>query len=188
MKSVLISIRPKWCELIASGEKTIEVRKTRPKLETPFKCYIYCTKNARDPDKLWVLNKRRRQEYGGLTAVCANLAERPDYHYDGNGKVIGEFVCDCITGAMANNGIQTYYNGQKGTCLSDAEIIRYAGGKKIYYWHISDLKIYDKPKELSIFSNGSSTLSFSKTKDGFPWKYSGMTKPPQSWCYVEEIS
>lgn len=42
-KSVLISIRPKWCELIASGEKTIEVRKTRPKLETPFKCYIYCT-------------------------------------------------------------------------------------------------------------------------------------------------
>ena len=44
MKSVLISIRPMWCELIASGKKTIEVRKTRPKIETPFKCYIYCTK------------------------------------------------------------------------------------------------------------------------------------------------
>lgn len=42
-KSVLISINPKWCELIASGKKTVEVRKTRPKLETPFKCYIYCT-------------------------------------------------------------------------------------------------------------------------------------------------
>ena len=26
MKGVLISIRPKWCEKIASGEKTIEVR------------------------------------------------------------------------------------------------------------------------------------------------------------------
>ena len=39
-KSVLISIQPKWCELIASGKKTIEVRKTAPKLETPFKCYI----------------------------------------------------------------------------------------------------------------------------------------------------
>ena len=39
-KSVLISIRPKWCELIASGEKTIEVRKTRPKLETPFKGWV----------------------------------------------------------------------------------------------------------------------------------------------------
>ena len=43
MKSVLISIQPKWCELIASGKKTVEVRKTKPKLETPFKCYIYCT-------------------------------------------------------------------------------------------------------------------------------------------------
>ena len=45
MQSVLISIRPQYCELIASGKKTIEVRKTRPKLETPFKCYIYCTKD-----------------------------------------------------------------------------------------------------------------------------------------------
>lgn len=43
MKSVLISIRPRWCELIASGRKTIEVRKTYPKLPTPFMCYIYCT-------------------------------------------------------------------------------------------------------------------------------------------------
>ena len=42
-KAVMLSIRPKWCEKIASGEKTIEVRKTKPKLETPFKCYIYCT-------------------------------------------------------------------------------------------------------------------------------------------------
>lgn len=42
-KAVLISIRPKWVEKIVSGEKTIEVRKTRPKLDTPFKCYIYCT-------------------------------------------------------------------------------------------------------------------------------------------------
>lgn len=42
-KAVMLSIRPKWCEKIVSGEKTIEVRKTRPKLDTPFKCYIYCT-------------------------------------------------------------------------------------------------------------------------------------------------
>lgn len=47
MKSVLISIKPKWCELIASGKKTVEVRKTRPKIETPFKCYIYQTVGGR---------------------------------------------------------------------------------------------------------------------------------------------
>ena len=42
-KAALISIKPKWCEKIANGDKTIEVRKTRPKMNTPFKCYIYCT-------------------------------------------------------------------------------------------------------------------------------------------------
>ena len=45
MKSVLISTRPKWCEKIASGKKTIEVRKTAPK-EVPFKAYIYETKET----------------------------------------------------------------------------------------------------------------------------------------------
>lgn len=43
MKSVILSIRPNWCEKIISGKKTIEIRKTKPKIETPFKCYIYCT-------------------------------------------------------------------------------------------------------------------------------------------------
>ena len=44
MKAVLISIKPKWCDLIRRGRKTVEVRKTCPKLEVPFKVYIYCTK------------------------------------------------------------------------------------------------------------------------------------------------
>lgn len=47
MKSCLLSIQPKWCELIASGEKTIEVRKTAPKLETPS-CYIQYMKSRID--------------------------------------------------------------------------------------------------------------------------------------------
>ena len=52
MRAVLISIRPKWCELIASGKKTIEVRKTAPKINTPFKCYTYCTKlHPGEPDR-----------------------------------------------------------------------------------------------------------------------------------------
>ena len=66
-KAVLISIRPKWCEKIVNGNKTIEVRKTRPKMDTPFKCYIYCTKSD-DANRL-----RGSQ-----------------------GKIIGEFTCDRI--------------------------------------------------------------------------------------------
>lgn len=42
-KAVLISIHPEWCSQIENGLKTIEIRKTRPKISTPFKCYIYCT-------------------------------------------------------------------------------------------------------------------------------------------------
>ncbi len=202
MKSVLISIRPKWCELIASGEKTIEVRKTRPKLETPFKCYIYCTRNARDPDKLRVLNKQRRQEYGGLTAVCANLAERPDYHYCGDGKVIGEFVCDAIypisvTYADPNNHLAR--RDFPFTGMTDKKIMDYLGnGEKGYGWHISDLKIYDKPLELHQFrtprlikcdADCYSEFGYCNGCLGHPgYVCEGLTRPPRSWCYVEEMS
>ena len=71
MKAVMLSIKPKYCELIAKGEKTIEVRKSMPKLKTPFKCYIYMTKS---------------NLVGDRKAYKDRLA----------GKVIGEFVCDEI--------------------------------------------------------------------------------------------
>ena len=93
-KSVLISIRPKWCEKITSGEKTIEVRKTRPKLDTPFRCYIYCTVEMAGYDALWVLDTPTREKYS-LMAVSAYL-ETPEGANKGNGKVIGEFTCDRI--------------------------------------------------------------------------------------------
>lgn len=38
MKSIMLSIQPKYCEMIANGKKTVEVRKTRPKAEPPFRC------------------------------------------------------------------------------------------------------------------------------------------------------
>ena len=234
MKSVLISICPKWCERITSGEKTIEVRKTRPKLETPFKCYIYCTKDRTCTDRLWVLNKQRRQEYGGLAAVCANLEERPEWHCMGNGKIIGEFVCDCIKTYLADDfvgaedfdgsiitepkdGEFAYWIPEQGkTCLPYNEICTYGNGKTLYGWHISDLKIYDKPKELGEFRIEDKAAI--KTCDhrfrtgqpedvarhggwiqgGFMCMKSGepewcencflkpLTRPPQSWCYAEE--
>ena len=75
MKSVLISIKPKWCELIANRKKTIEVRKTRPKLETPFKVYIYETQGRTE---------------------TPFVDEEGHYIFKGKGQVIGEFVCNNI--------------------------------------------------------------------------------------------
>ena len=164
MKSVLMSIKPKYCELIAAGKKTIEVRKTRPKIETPFKCYIYMTKS---------------NLVGDRKAYKDRLA----------GKVIGEFVCDeilCFPYVEGEEAGEYVYNiptviGEQ-TCLDYGDVSNYGNGKSLYFWHISDLVIYDKPKALSKFINKSSQFTFSK--DG-ALVYKGLTRPPQSWCYVE---
>lgn len=197
MKSVLISIQPKWCELITSGKKTVEVRKTKPKLETPFKVYIYCTK-----DELLTKSNNNGEIY-----VASNKKYQQALERNGNltlsGKVIGEFVCDCIISncEMANADIAE----QQG-CIKRGKLFEYANGKELFGWHISDLVIYDKPKELSDFR----TLCKYRHDDGscqytkvecdcirfyFNHDYSVsfaeccdyITRPPQSWCYVEEL-
>ena len=150
MKSVMLSIRPKWCEKIASGEKTIEVRKTKPKLETPFKCYIYCTNSG----------------------VATGMRGK-------HGKVVGEFTCNTVTNLFSNSRFWLNEDDVLQTCLSAAEIRKYADGANgLYGWHISDLVCYDKPKELSEFKG------LRKTKFGY--EPVEIKRPPQSWCYVEE--
>lgn len=184
-KAVMISIRPKWCEKIASGEKTIEVRKTRPKLETPFKCYIYCTVEMAGYDALWVLDAPTREKYSFM-AVAAYL-ENPKGANKGNGKVIGEFTCDRIYELAPLNHAPDDVETQ--ACLTREEIVNYIKGTG-YGWHISDLKIYDTPKKLSEFKGLCKVESdccacpyynYSKMDcDGRTIK-----RPPQSWCYVE---
>ena len=197
-KAVLISIKPKWCELIASDEKTIEVRKTKPKLKPPFKCYIYCTKSTQS-DRLWTLCKNERKENFGLSAICANLNATSGICL-GDGKVIGEFVCDTIV-TDKTFGHDPLFNG--AACMSEAEAAAYSCQSPMYGWHISDLKIYDKPRELSEFgaicrhyddgrcgrceyydyANNESYSYEECAVDGLK----PITKAPQSWCYVEEL-
>lgn len=140
MKSVLISIQPKWCELIANGKKTVEVRKTKPKLETPFKANIYCTKNK---DTLWILDKTEREYHSKIASIFT--AKAVGGATKANGKVIGEFICDYVLGhcEMANADIAEYES-----CVSREDILKYSNGKEVFGWHISDLVIYDKPREV----------------------------------------
>ena len=150
MKSVMLSIRPKWCKKIIDGEKAIEVRKTKPKLETPFKCYIYCTNS------------------GVATGMWGK-----------HGKVVGEFTCNTVTNLFSNSRFWLNEDDVLQTCLSAAEMRKYADGAHgLYGWHISDLVCYDKPKELSEFKG------LRKTKFGY--EPVEIKRPPQSWCYVEE--
>lgn len=137
-KAVLLSIQPKWCAFIANGKKTVEVRKTKPKLETPFKAYIYCR------------NDRKNHFWTGNRYSYADERSHNAFDKDGNGKVIGEFICDAIIShcEMANADIAE----QQG-CIRREQMYEYANGAELYGWHITDLKIYnDQPKELSEFN------------------------------------
>ena len=176
-KSVMLSVRPKWVEKIASGEKTIEVRKTRPKLQTPFKCYIYCTQPKYPHEDFIATDYPRPQFYGG-------------------GKVIGEFTCDRIfpINVFDNGSIQNWlFEHMERSCLTYKELADYIGnGKTGYGWHIVDLLIYDQPRELSEFQRATDPCDSCHAE--YTWectdckKWGGdIKRPPQSWCYVEAM-
>lgn len=216
MKSVLISIQPKWCELIANGEKTLEVRKTRPKLETPFKVYIYCTN--RRPYLVWgdVFRGDWETEFTDLYGYSRDEAEKIWDVF--NGHIIGEFVCDYIFEITTNyeihdelpgspaetwlewndapDGYETMKELEKASRLSYEEIKGYVGMKGGYGWHISILEIYDTPKDISEFRKACGTQNCDICQF---WENTGeyagcltsderrLRRPPQSWCYVEEV-
>jgi predicted transcriptional regulator len=166
MKAVLISIKPKWCELIASGKKTVEVRKSKPKLETPFKVYIYMTM-----DKCPKFVYDEKLEKQSVFERAQNLA---------NGRVIGEFVCDKIVqfkNSLYDDGL---HETVARSCVPMYDLLVYIGKQSFGYgWHISNLVIYDEPKELSEFKKPNLPL-------GLRWEHEEINRPPQSWCYVEE--
>lgn len=202
-KAVLISIQPDWCKKILSGEKTVEVRKTRPKPETPFKVYIYCTKTAE----------------GWLRTVPVQGWQRLD------GFVIGEFTCykiDTIQrmgidnnfdycylslNEFGNDDIATEIRDIRKSCIPKPALNSYGkSAPELFAWHISDLKVYDNPKPLSDFSkHGFSGLcgtnvcgneSCEYYEPSGDWMvpptcglngYCTLHRAPQSWCYVEEM-
>lgn len=203
MKALLIPIQPQWCELIASGKKTIEARKTRPKIETPFKCYIYQTKRK-----------------AGLKYFDQDSNKLNDFLILRKcGKVIGSFVCDriiCCQAYYDDSGKKHLTNlfgvDTSKICLSELEIFDYIIGKDKkdgigWLWHISDLKIYDKPKELGEFYTlgncekydfCNQCKNFHRGQGWLDGSYFDedscldntripVTRAPWSWMYVEEL-
>lgn len=196
MKAVMISIQPKWCEPIANGKKTIEVRKTKPKLETPFKCYIYCTQGN---EMLWILREKERNPHQPKISDMF-IADAVGGATKANGKVIGEFVCDGSEILFNTNGNPPNYIAEilpdilKRAAMTFEEFQIYVNGRaaknSIYGWHISDLVIYDKPKELSEFKKHNRHCHYEHLGLATPkcseCKGCQLERPPQSWCYVEE--
>lgn len=211
MKAVMLSLRPQWCEKIFNGSKSIEIRKSRPSIPTPFKVYVYQTK-IKFKVKNW------QENFQSIVFTPNGGVE------EGNGKVIGSFVCDRIDEYTFSDYEAQYRINDVDlmkTCLNFPELIAYGKGKTIYGWHISDLKIYDNPKELGEFwaYNAELHKRFANEEDFCCYngtneygellnecalfnadikrcyscweEWSGwchrITRPPQSWYYVEEM-
>lgn len=181
-KSVLISIQPYWLFLIIAKSmgwryptrKTVEVRKFFPKDENWDKTVkLYCTKSRSSFNRI-------PKEYQPLMEKFL-------------GKVIGEFDCNEIEKVTP----EKFSSNNEGTCLTPLEITNYGGNKPIYYWHISVLWIYDRPKQLNEFYR---PCNIQSCKDCQFWFNNGeyaacesrperqLKRPPQSWCYVIESS
>ena len=176
MKAVLLSIQPEWCKKILDGEKTVEVRRTCPVHGTPFKVYIYCTLAGSDSLFIDVLNR---------DVAEWNRGGWPEK----KGRVIGEFICDDIRRIGPEYCVvkEDIESAISGSLLTVPQIKDYAGWKSgmsyadlkdLYGWHISDLKIYDRPRPLSDFTRLRATK--------FGYEPVDIERPPQSWFYVED--
>lgn len=168
-RAILLSVSPHWCGLIASRKKNLEIRKSKPKLEPPFKVYIYCTKG------------RTIHFWRSKTYSYADDRSHNAFDFCGDGKVIGEFVCDRVylyTTCNIGDGVDITENEVvTQSCLSHKELYAYEHSVEpkenciylegLYCWHIIDLKIYDRPIDIAK-----------------AWK---LNRPPQSWRYVDML-
>ncbi len=186
-KAVLLSVRPKHCYDIAIYDKKLEIRKRIPTLKTPFKVYLYCTKGSKH--EAFTVDK-----YGNslLIACCDYNTAIPVGCEIANGKVFGEFTCNEVEEFVANCKTAHIIRTEQiahSACISMDKLVEYGyKSSNLYAWHISDLVIYDKPKELSEFINYDrcpygGLIDCKKCE-----KHHCLKRPPQSWCYVEEIT
>ena len=129
MNAILLSLKPRFCNLIISGVKTIEIRKSRPACALPFKVYVYCSeRNTRNPHHILEVHSE------GKIYRC-------------NGKIIGEFICEEII--SSNDSSNPHYSAlEEGSCLSSQELSAYGREKPLYGWRISSFHLYDRPQDM----------------------------------------
>ena len=171
MNKILISIKPKWVAKILNGEKTLEIRKTAPKCELPCEVYIYCTKNE-------YLYRTNKGYFASKKPLRVGKGTEYTFAYSDEGMVVAKFTLNKIVpivmqhgglgdmgyGYCAHEDFEWYWNIEDKTCVSYDELKKYFNGKDGYAWHIHNLKIFDKPKELKDY---------------------GVKCSPQSYCYCE---
>lgn len=196
MKAVIASIKPRHTASIKSGKKELEIRKTVPKIPTPFKVFVYETKDSGK---------------GTGAVVCEFVC---DFFFSINTEWM---IHDELPGMPmetwlewndAPDEYESKADIEKASCLTWKEIKSYMGASpQIFCWHISEMKVYEQPKPLSWFvtegdcdcmnckncgwfdkGNGYNVeddcnLGYENINREKPLK--PVFRAPQSWCYVE---
>ena len=168
MKSIVISIKPKWVAKILNGEKTLEIRKSFPKCELPCEVYIYCTK---DKKELRLFDKEICEQFKVDRARVYSLEQQKYYtaligrkSVPCNGKVVAKFTLNKVD-EIENDRLWEIDNDfLERACLSFGELACYLSSKTGYAWRIDKLVPFDRPKELADY---------------------GVKYSPQSYCYCE---
>lgn len=185
MKAIMISIKPQHLANILNGKKTIEIRKNKALASAIEKLikeygyadiYVYCTKGKVKKDFL-----TKSQKFGYILCPENALFNR-DKTYDCNGKFVCSFKCYKVEEISFDDK-----EVQRKACLTEDELFDYLfvnepyheDMKKGYAIHISDLKIFDTPKELSEFKH---ERKFENTPIS---EIIRLTKAPQNFAYVE---
>ena len=177
MRKVLVSLKPYYYYLVGEGIKKIEVRKNTPRTSDWNKEVLFYM--SKDVKSFYKIPKEFQGKYSkhfgkvGMQIICDEVYE---WKYD---------YCD---------GVDIDDDLILDTCLDREDINIYAKAKTLYGWHISYLKIYDKPKSIMTFYKpcpiklgfkNCPCCEFYSTDTGFCMNQ--IDRPPQSWCYVEEL-
>lgn len=172
MKAIMISIKPRWCALIMNGDKTIEVRKNKVLANAIQKSidengyadiYVYCTK---DESLIYTDGIDARGYYEDYKYYSSYKGDMDDI---GSGRVVFKFRCREVKEIPWQNGLhelgqQSFSDFLNKCYLRYFELKDYLNNKNGYAIYISDLEIFDEPKELGEFRR---------------------KEAPQNFCYVE---
>ena len=173
MKAILLSVNPEQVANIFNGKQTIIIRKTMPRCELPIKVYVYCTKDGYlhlEDEGHWSYSRDQK------------------YTYKRHGKVVAYFTLRkaerCINPYFPKCSFATktilYEELLSKSCLTEEGFCEYINkGSRGYVWYVSDLVIFNKPKELSNFGVIVETIHYRA--------YQAIKRPPRSWRYVEEL-
>ena len=161
MDNYILSVRPEWLAKILNREKTIELRKTAP--QTPCVMLLYCTKL---PNVLIDFKEYVTETNHTRYILCDYLKKHSKQI---NGKIVGKFTLKNVeTVSERWTGNEYIFDDEKTlnmACISACELEQYQTKRNpIFAWHISDLVIFDEPKELAEFGVKRAPQSYMKVK------------------------